>query len=126
MPLSEYEQRVLEQMERSLSGDRFISEEPPRRRPPHNGLRYLLVIVATLVGLTLALIGAMSGYVWVGIAGFLIMLTAVISVFGRPQREVGPGAASSSTLPGKSKSAKSASLMSRFEDRWERRNNGRS
>ncbi len=125
MPLSEYEQRVLDQMERSLTGDAEAPASASPRKRPRPGLRYLLVVVGTLAGLTLVLVGAMTGYVLVGIAGFVVMLAAVVAVFGRPQHDDGL-ADQPHGAKGRVKPAQSKSWMTQLEARWERRKDGRS
>ena len=82
MPLSEEELRLLEQMERALS------EEDPKFASTLRGTtlrqaarrRAVLWGLAFVVGVTVMMTGAVSGYWPVGVAGFVIML--VSATFG--------------------------------------------
>ncbi|GAA2234025.1 hypothetical protein GCM10010401_02370 [Rarobacter faecitabidus] len=127
MPLSEYEQRVLDEMERSLRGD---SSEPatessaPRRVRPR---KYSVAIAGIIVGLVLVVLGAVQSLVVVGILGFLIMLSATIYGFGRPansRTEAQGGRGKSETDKARRASTPKASLSERLADRWERRRRG--
>jgi hypothetical protein len=131
MPLSEYEQRVLEQMERQLSSD-----DPKLVNTFHgrsSGLRrWLLTGAGALVGLALLVVGAATSTTVVGVLGFVVMFAAVVFAFSPPRRRgqlgvVGregtvrpaPNQAKGRTAPG------SAGLLARLEARWERRRDAR-
>ena len=69
MPLSEYEQRVLEQMERQLTSDdpKLVNTFQGRG---HSSLRrWLLTGTGALVGLTVLVIGAATSQPIVGVLG---------------------------------------------------------
>ena len=78
MPLSEEELRLLEQMERALS------EEDPKFASTLRGTtlrqaarrRAILAGVIFAAGVAVMMGGAVSGYWFVGVAGFLIMLAS--------------------------------------------------
>src|SRR5690625_7795186 len=78
MPLSEYEQRVLEQMEQQLRSDdpRLVDTITGRRsrRPVHMALGILVVIA----GLGALIGGVAAGQTWLGIIGFLLMFGGVL------------------------------------------------
>ncbi|MFC8599622.1 MULTISPECIES: DUF3040 domain-containing protein [unclassified Isoptericola] len=140
MPLSEYEQRVLEQMERALSSDdpRLANTlQQARRRSP---LRYVLAGVGVVAGLLLLVLGAARSEAWVGVAGFVLMFAGVAYAFASPRRsKAGPvgvvrpdGTVDPSTnpdhrnrtaqpAPRPAPAAKKEGFLSRLEERWERR-----
>ncbi len=138
MPLSEYEQRVLEQMERALTTDdpRLANtlQQTSRRSP----LRYVLAGVGVVAGLLLLVLGAASSRPWVGVIGFVLMFAGVAYAFAAP-RKSGPtgvvrpdGTVDTSAAqpqPGGRTPArgttrttsKGESFLARLEERWERR-----
>ncbi|MFJ2553029.1 DUF3040 domain-containing protein [Microbacterium sp. NPDC087591] len=123
MPLSEQEQRLLDEMERHLlhndadvvsapSGDRTLS---------YRNLVYGALLLLAGVGALIA--GVILGDVWgivVGVIGFAAMLAGVMFAV-TPVRRTTP------VTPRESASAKrqdSASFMDRMNDRWDRRQDG--
>lgn len=125
MPLSEYEQRVLEQMERQLTSDdpRLANTLTSRGRKPV--LRYVLGGIGAVVGLLLLVVGAAASEVWLGVLGFVVMFASVAIAFTRPRRGGGPVGvvrADGSTAPRPSAAPKAKKgFMSRMEDRWDKR-----
>ncbi|KJQ54876.1 DUF3040 domain-containing protein [Microbacterium sp. SA39] len=123
MPLSEQEQRLLDEMERHLlhndadvvsapSGDRTLS---------YRNLVYGALLLLAGVGGLVA--GVIIGDVWgivVGVVGFAAMLAGVM-VAVTPVRR-------STTVPPRERSTpkqpSSASFMDRMNDRWDRRQDG--
>ncbi len=122
MPLSEQEQRLLDEMERHLlhndadvvsapSGDRALS---------YRNLVYgALLLLAGVGGL---IVGVVLGDVWgvvVGVIGFAAMLGGVMFAVTPVRRPV--------TAAPRERAAKqqsSASFMDRMNDRWDRRHDG--
>ena len=124
MPLSEQEQRLLDEMERHLlhndadvvtapSGDRALS---------YRNLVYGALLL--LVGVGALVAGVILGDVWgivVGVVGFAAMLAGVMFA-------VTPVRRTAASVPREAASAKrqdSASFMDRMNDRWDRRQDGR-
>lgn len=133
MPLSEYEQRVLEQMERQLtSDDPRLANTLTRRGGRRPVVRYVVAGGGAVVGLLLLVIGAASSQAWLGAIGFVVMFAAVAFAFATPRGEAptGPqgtvGPYGSVRRPASSTSRKRG-FMSRLEERWDRRreNGGR-
>lgn len=133
MPLSEYEQRVLEQMERALTSDdpRLANTmQSTGRRSP---LRYVLAGLGVVVGLLVLVLGAATSQTWVGVVGFVLMFAGVAFAFAAPRRRRGPlgtvDAQGNVTPVAGAKGAKSAgraskksgSFLTRLEERWDRR-----
>ncbi|WP_018634998.1 DUF3040 domain-containing protein [Parafrankia elaeagni] len=137
MPLSENEQRLLEQIERALVEDdpKFAStvrSTNPRtyllRRVRRSGGLFLLGLVVLVVGVVINQ-GPLT--VALGILGFVTMLFAALRgaadlrrMSGRGQ-ESGrrpPGARGRSGSGGKTRQSRSSSsFMERVEERWRRR-----
>jgi Protein of unknown function (DUF3040) len=123
MPLSEHEQRMLDQIERALYQDdpKFANSVDERRirrrRPVIAGIAFLVGLVALVSGVMLA---QNEDRLALGIAasvvGFLVMVGGVaLLVFGQPAART---AAAGGTAPPKKASS---SLSNRMEERFRRR-----
>lgn len=116
MPLSEHEERLLAQMEEQLSKDdpRLVSTlTGARTRTPRSTL---LSISLLLIGFVTLFGGLISQTIPVGVLGFVIALFGIyrlITSFRQPSMKNGR----------KIKGSKS-SLMSKLEQRWEKRQFG--
>ena len=131
MPLSEHEQRLLEQIERALlAEDPKFASTVRATDPRHYALRRVVfAVVLLLVGVGLMVFGlvtkfAPGGVPVLGILGFVVMFgAAVLGVqsyrrAGRTElRAVG------SDAKPKSRSTR-MSLVERLEERWRRRADG--
>jgi hypothetical protein len=92
VPLSEHEQRLLEQMEQQLSVEdpKFASAMRGSAARVKARRRMILGALGVLVGLGLVLLGVAQGIVLIGIAGFAVMVAgAWLAV--TPARQKGPG-----------------------------------
>jgi hypothetical protein len=129
MPLSEYEQRVLEQMERQLTSDDPRLANTLQSRGRRGVGRWLLVGLGFIAGLLLLVAGAAMSELWLGVIGFLLMFGAVAFAFAGPQAQSGPAGVVQpdgrvSPRNGKRGAKPAASrrgFMSRLEERWDRR-----
>ncbi len=76
MPLSEHEQRQLEQIEQALYADypRFANAVRATDPRVHYKRRVLEAALGVLVGLGLLLAGVVINFIPVGVAGFIVML----------------------------------------------------
>jgi hypothetical protein len=129
MPLSEYEQRVLEQMERQLASDDPRLANTLTQRGRRHVLRYVLAGTGAVVGLLLLVLGAATDRPLLGVLGFVLMFAAVAYVFAAPHGR--KPAADGATPEGKARRAGTSkgapkgrsrqSFMSRLEERWDRR-----
>ncbi|OLE22001.1 MAG: hypothetical protein AUG44_26000 [Actinobacteria bacterium 13_1_20CM_3_71_11] len=121
MPLSEHEQRLFEQIERSLAEDPKFASAVRASDPRFHARRRLLVAAVLVVaGLGLVVYGAVSKSALVGVAGFVVMLaaagfalTSLRRAHGSDLRAVG-GTARRSTR-------RRSSLIDRLEERWRQR-----
>jgi Protein of unknown function (DUF3040) len=127
VPLSEHEQRLFEQIERSLAEDtKFASAVRSTDPRSHARRRIVLAAIAVLLGLTVLIYGVASKEPLLGVAGFVVMLGAAalgIQAFRRgrhPDLKAVGGKAARRTGGG----ARRGGLMSRLEDRWKNRGEG--
>jgi len=121
MPLSEYEQRVLEQMERDLGADPKLTSVMAKTSRPRG--RWTFVFIGIVAGLGVLVWGAMANLPAVGILGFALMLAAALWGMLAPAKTA-PVTAVANDAEGKSPSAgkaKRRGFMSRVEERFERR-----
>jgi hypothetical protein len=121
MPLSEHEQKLLEQLEKQLHEDdpKFASSmgsDPGRSW----STRHLVIgVLGTLAGVLLLLLGVSLQSIIVGVLGFVLMgggvyFATMRSVSGKAK------ATAAGRRPGKPRS----SFMSNLEERWEERHRG--
>lgn len=137
MPLSEQEQRLLEEMERNLyqNDADFVATVGARTGKPNVRVVILGVLVAVL-GIAALLTGVVIRQPLVGVLGFLIMFGGVLLAIAPPRRLTSripnsPRGASSASTAGASRGAassragKQSSFMDGLNERWERRNDER-
>lgn len=86
MPLSEQEQRLLEEMERSLysSGGDDVATVGRRGRPNYTAI--VLGVVAGIVGLVLLIVGVSTRLPIIGVVGFAIMFGGALFAIAPPRR----------------------------------------
>lgn len=127
MPLSEHEQRMLEQLEQALAAEdpKFASSMEGSRRGGPTRIRWIIGAVGVLVGLGLVLIGIQTT-MWVGAAGFAVMVAAVAFALTPPRGGKGKLAVvkdDGTTGPTSSgrKQKSGSGFMDRLDDRWDRR-----
>jgi len=130
MPLSEYEQRMLEQMERQLrSDDPKLADALGSRRA--SGSRVLLGVVVLIAGMGMLVGGValqslwLGGIPWLGIAGFLAMFGGVWIALAKPRQRGVEGAPAGRGRPPVSSGPSRPSFMQRLEERWDRRRDTR-
>jgi hypothetical protein len=144
MPLSEHEQRVLEQIERALYADdpkfaatvRGIDPRTLHRR------RYLRAAIGGIVGVVLLPVGIAVQQLELSVVGFVLMLLAFLygASTWRQTREAadivaapGAGVVRPAELPQvrrrrgektTSRPGPKRGIVARFEERWDRRRDG--
>lgn len=130
VPLSEHEQRMLEQMERALYAEdpKFATALEGSGLRTYTRRRVYQAVAGFLVGIALLMAGMVAQQMWVsvalGVVGFLVMLgCAVLAVTGwrkapKPgeQQAVRAGGAGE-----RRQSRQRRSVMNRIEQRWQRR-----
>ena len=124
MPLSEYEQRMLQQMEQQLRTDDPKLASTLADKPRPDVRRLSLGALLFLAGLGALVGGVASGQVWLGILGFVAMLGGVMLAITGPRGGTRRGRGGKTAgRPGSGPS--SGGFMQRQEDRWNRRNEDR-
>ncbi|WP_069172435.1 DUF3040 domain-containing protein [Streptomyces griseus] len=126
MPLSEHEQRMLEQMERALYAEdpKFATALEGSGLRRYTRRRVYQAVVGFLVGIALLMAGMVAQQIWISVVGFLVMLgCAVLAVTGwrkapKPgeQQPAGSGGGGERRHPRQGRS-----MMNRIEQRWQRR-----
>jgi hypothetical protein len=126
VPLSEHEQRLFDQIERSLAEDpKFASAV--RNSDPRFHARRRLVVAAFVVVLGLALIvyGTMSSNTLLGVGGFVVMLgAAVFAMQGRRKGQAPDLHAVGGTATRRTRQSRRGGFIDRLEDRWRQRPEG--
>jgi len=144
VPLSDHEQRLLEQMEQQLLSDdpRFASTMRGPRSAPAARRRIIIGVLAVLVGLGLLVVAVANAWVLLGAGAFLVMLAGLVYAFSSPSARSGPvGVVGQDGRPaprtgssaargrhparGSRGAARSGTFMQRLEQRWDRRRDDR-
>lgn len=129
MPLSEHEQRLFDQIERSLAEDpKFASAVRANDPRVQARRRVVLAVLAVVAGLGLLVYGTAVKRLEIGIAGFLVMLAAAALAMHAHRRGQAPdlhvvgGTATRRTR--QQTPARRATLIDRLEERWRGRPEG--
>ena len=122
MPLSEHEQRLLDEMERNLYQNDADFVEPVAARGRYDVAMLTVGALIAVVGLGLVLLGVIIQQPFVGVLGFVVMLVGVLVAMRRARS----GDESAPSQPGKpTATAAAPGFMDRLEDRWQRRQDER-
>ena len=130
MPLSEHEQRMLEEMERNLyhNDADFVATVGTRRGKPNYTMIVVGILIAVL-GVGIIVTGVIVAQPLVGVAGFLVMFVGALLAISPPRRTGPPEEPSADERA--SASARSAAgparggFMDRINERWDKRQDGR-
>ncbi|MPY63498.1 DUF3040 domain-containing protein [Streptomyces spongiae] len=123
MPLSEHEQRMLEQMERALYAEdpKFATALEGSGLRTYTRRRVYQAVAGFLVGIALLMAGMVAQQIWVSVVGFLVMLgCAVLAVTGW-RKAPKPGEQPSGAPGARRQQRQRRSMMDRIEQRWQRR-----
>ncbi|GAU68252.1 hypothetical protein SSP35_07_00540 [Streptomyces sp. NBRC 110611] len=134
MPLSEHEQRMLEQMERALYAEdpKFATALEGSGLRTYTRRRVYQAVAGFLVGIALLMAGMVAQQIWISVVGFLVMLgCAVLAVTGwrkapKPgeqragEQRGGAGPGGGAGVQARQPKQR-RSMMNRIEDRWQRR-----
>jgi len=127
VPLSDNEQRLLEQMERALYAEdpKFASTMRGAARRPGSVRRLMIGVGGLAVGLVLLVVGVAQQLVVLGVAGFVCMLAGTAyAVSGH--RKAGPaGVVQNNGTVRQVSRRRSGGFMQRLEQRWDRRRDER-
>ena len=123
MGLSEQEQKVLEELERQLTGNKPTKAKAEEVAVAPVKYARLLVLgsVLIVVGLSLMIFATSLQLIWFGVAAFVTMLTGlyIVSQNWSSKAIRATKAASEKQKPGNKSSG------SFFQDRWDQRNEGK-
>ncbi|GAA3396593.1 DUF3040 domain-containing protein [Streptomyces roseoviridis] len=124
MPLSEHEQRMLEQMERALYAEdpKFATALEGSGLRTYTRRRVYQAVAGFLVGIALLMAGMVAQQIWISVVGFLVMLgCAVLAVTGW-RKAPKPGEQPTGATAGHGRQTRQRrSMMNRIEERWQRR-----
>ena len=135
MPLSEHEQRQLEQIEQALRADDPRFADAVRAADPRVYYRRRIIAAALgfLIGVGLLFAGLVINVIPVAVAGFVVMLACSLwavtsyrrmtgNTTGRvPARASGPGQKPRAAAGRRAGKRPGSGLMGRLEERWRRR-----
>jgi Protein of unknown function (DUF3040). len=114
MPLSEQEQRLLDEMERSLYHHDADDVTTVGRRVRASYTAIALAIIAGVLGIALLIVGVVVQQPLVGVAGFAVMFVGAMLAFAPPRRLTVPRDAGSMRQ----------NFMDSLNERWEQRRDG--
>ena len=117
MPLSEHEQRILQDIERRLAAEdpkfaRDVAAATPHGQAVRRIKQFVLGFVAWF-GLLVAGLAVPDLLVWFGVAAFVVMLSSVVLI-ARTARHV-------SRKETRAPAPRQPSWLTRLEERWRRR-----
>jgi hypothetical protein len=128
VPLSEEEQRLLEQMEQALSTEdpKFASTLRGSAMRARSRRRAALAAAGFLAGVAILMTGAVVKMTVVAVIGFLAMLAAAYVFVSQWRRSTGavepvPSAPTQRAASRNRATAGSDSFMDRMEERWRKR-----
>jgi hypothetical protein len=133
VPLSEHEQRLFDEIEKSLADDPKFASAVRANDPRHHARRRLILAgIVLLIGIGVLVLGVARQNTLIGVAGFVIMLGAALLGL-QSQRKVGRGShlrvvggstsAGTSTRAGR-RPRRQGGIVDRLEERWRRRPEG--
>jgi hypothetical protein len=129
VPLSENEQRLLDQIEQALYAEdpKFASIYQGKDVRSHYRHRVLRAAMGLLVGLGLLLAGVITPLIPLGVVGFVVMLGAATYGLTSWQRMTGHRvtAVRERRASRQPTGAEKRSVVRRLEDRWQRRQDDR-
>jgi hypothetical protein len=128
VPLSEHEQRLLEQMEKALYAEdpKFATSLRSSGVGGANRARAALGVLGFLAGMGLVLAGVATAVIALGVVGFVVMLASAVLAYtafsgGAGRRPATEGEQSPDT---QARKHTGPGFMGRMEDRWRRRAEG--
>ncbi len=134
MPLSDHEQRLLEQMERALYQEdpKFASSLRSGRSGGIDRTRVAVGVLGVVLGLLTVVVGVAVSVPIVGVIGFALMIAGAFWGWtgmratgseGNSGAE-GPAAPPAGPAPKHSNVGQSSAFMSKMEERWRKRREG--
>ncbi|GII53929.1 hypothetical protein Pth03_23180 [Planotetraspora thailandica] len=127
MPLSEHEQRLLDQIEQALYAEDPKWANTVRISDPrsHYKRRLVKASVGFALGVVLLMVGAVANQIPLGVAGFVVMLATCLWGLSSWKRMSGFGGEGSAAGQGRARRPQRQGFMERMEERWRRRHDER-
>jgi hypothetical protein len=122
VPLSDEEARLLHQLEQSLAAEDpdFASTLRGSKFMAHNRRMAVGAVLGFIAGLVLLFAGAVSAMTWLGVLGFVAMLSMSYLFLNAYKRGIGGHEVERSNTPSKP----AGKFVDRMEERWQRRRDG--
>ncbi len=125
MPLSDHEQRLLQQMEQALyAEDPKFAEglRKPRGAQMDKG-RFFLGLGGVVIGIAILVAGVATSITLIGILGFLAMIASSFVAYRAWNGKIDSDApkADAPSAPPRGSGSEGSGFMDRMEDRWRRR-----
>ena len=126
MPLSEHEQRLLEQMERALYAEDPKFASSLRSAGPRPGVRRTAVlgVLAALAGVVALIAGAATGIIAIGVVGFVLMLGGTFLVIRALRAPAPTAATASAAAPAPRTAEPKPGFMDKLDERFRKRREG--
>jgi hypothetical protein len=120
VPLSEHEQRLLDQIEQALYAEdpKFASSVRSARKRSHPRRSVILAVFGVVVGLALVLVGLVTNFIVLSVVGFVFVVGASAFAAQLVRTRIAPAA---NPNPGTSRPPRQTGLRTRMEDRLRRR-----
>ncbi len=121
MPLSEHEQRLLDEIEQALYAEDPKFASSVRSARPRNRTRLMLVLsaVGVLVGLAVVIVGLATTLTFLGVVGFVLIVASCVA--GATALRGPRQSAVTAITSHPSNQARQNSLRTKMEDRMRRR-----
>jgi hypothetical protein len=125
VPLSEHEQRLFEQIEQSLAEDPKFASAVRASDPRFHARRRLLLAVGVIaVGLALVVYGTVTELTLLGVAGFVVMLSAAAFAMRSHRKGQSPDLRVVGGTTSRRARGRRMSFIDRLEERWRQRPEG--
>lgn len=123
MPLSEHEQRLLEQIEQGLYAEdpKFASAVRRVRSGGGTRRRIALAVLGVIVGLGVVLVALLTNIILLGVLGFLLIVAACAYAVIRPGSRSTPAGPLGIVDGDRVRSRRQSGMKERMEDRLRRR-----
>lgn len=123
MPLSEHEQRLLDQIEQALYAEdpKFVSSVRSAR--PRSRVRMMLALsaIGVLLGLAVVLIGLTENLIVVGVLGFVLIVGSCVAAASALRGPRQSTAAAINNTTASNAASRQNNLRTKMEDRMRRR-----
>ena len=129
MPLSDHEQRLLQQMEQALYDEdpKFAEGLRKPRAAKMDRTRFIMGIGGVVLGLAILVAGAATSWAVIGILGFLAMIAGAFVAYrawdGNIDQEAAAAAADAqaASAPKPAPGSDDEGFMNKMEERWRKR-----